>query len=214
MSGWAEFGLAFAMFLIAHLIPVRPGFRPRLVGLMGERAYLAVYALVSLILLAWLIGSAGRAPYVSLWTFEPWHAWVVALVMVPVCLLTALGLGVPNPFSFGGGDAAQFDPGRPRIVGVTRHPLLWALALWSGAHLVANGDLAHLLLFGGLLAMAMAGMAALDRRSRRRLAVRSVTGWRAADLFRVAVSILIYTALLLAHERVIGVSPLAMLYLS
>ena len=219
MSGWAELGLAFALFAAAHLIPVRAGLRSYLVGLAGQQTYLVSYTLVSVALLVWLIVAAGRAPYVGLWASAPWQAWTALVAMVPVCMLVALGLGVPNPFSFGGGDAAWFDPDRPRIVGVTRHPLLWALALWAAAHLVANGDLAHLLLFGGLLAMALAGIVQLDRRAARRLgdarwrrlAGRSVTGWRGADALRLTGAVLLYAALLLAHGPVIGVSPTAML---
>ena len=219
MNGWSGFGLAFVLFAATHLIPARTGLRRRLVGLAGQRIYLAGYTLVSTGLLVWLIVAAGRAPYVELWATAPWQAWMALVTMAPACLLLALGVGVPNPFSFGGGDAAWFDPDRPRIVGVTRHPLLWALALWAAAHLVANGDLAHLLLFGGLLAMALAGIVQLDRRAARRLgdarwrrlAGRSVTGWRGADALRLTGAVLLYAALLLAHGPVIGVSPTAML---
>lgn len=219
MSSWSELGLAFALFAAAHLIPGRAGLRPYLVGLAGQQAYLASYTLISTALLAWLIVAAGRAPYVGLWASAPWQAWTALVAMAPVCMLVALGLGVPNPFSFGGGDAARFDPDRPRIVGVTRHPLLWALAMWAAAHLLANGDLAHLLLFGVFLTMALAGIVQLDRRSMRRLgdarwrrlAGRSFTGWRGVDALRLAGAVLLYAVLLLAHGLVIGVSPTAML---
>ena len=211
-------GLAFVLFAAAHLIPVHAGLRPYLVGFAGQPTYLATYALVSVGLLAWLVVAAGRAPYVELWASAPWQAWTALVTMAPVCMLVTLGLGVPNPFSFGGGDAARFDPNRPRIVGVTRHPLLWALAVWAGAHLLANGDLAHLLLFGGFLAMALAGIVQLDRRAKRRLgdarwqrlAGRSFTGWRGVDALRLAGAVLLYAALLLAHGPVIGVSPTVM----
>lgn len=149
----------------------------------------------------------------------PWQDWTALLAMVPACLLVMLGLGVPNPFSFDGGDPSRFDPLRPRIVGLTRHPLLWALALWAATHLLANDDLAHLLLFGGFLVMALAGVAQLDRRARRqlgeaqwrRLAERSLTGWRGADALRLVGAVLLYWALLLAHEAVIGLAPTGML---
>ena len=86
------------------------------------------------------------------------------------CLLAAYGVGAVNPLSFAGRAPERYDPDAPGIAGVARHPLLWALLLWSGSHLVPNGDLAHVLLFGGLAAMAAAGMVAIDRRLRQRLA--------------------------------------------
>lgn len=63
--------------------------------------------------------------------------------------------------------AAHLLPARPRITGLTRHPLLLAIGLWAAGHLVPNGDLAHVLLFGRFLAMSIAGMLVLDRRRRR-----------------------------------------------
>ena len=53
------------------------------------------------------------------------------------------------------------------ILAVTRHPLMWAIALWALAHLAANGDLASLILFGGIAIMALAGTRRLDAKKRR-----------------------------------------------
>jgi uncharacterized membrane protein len=217
MGGWGELGVALALFIAAHLLPARPAVRSRLAAVLGERLYLALYSLVSLALLGWLITAAGTAPYVPLWEPAPWQRWTAALLMAPACLLLTLGIGVPSPLSLGGG-TTRSDPEHPGIVGIVRHPLLWALALWSAAHLLANGDLAHILLFGGFLALALAGMAALDRRSRarlgveewRRLAMRRPPGWRRSDLARLAAGFVLYVMLLLAHEPVIGIAPLAL----
>lgn len=227
MGGWGEFASAFAVFLLSHAIPARPAVRRKLASLLGERGYLLVYSLVSVAVLAWLIAAAGRAPFVLLWPYAAWQAWLVNLVMPVACLLVAFGIGAPNPLSFGG-TARGFDPAHPGIVGVARHPLLVALALWAGAHAVANGNLAHLLLFGSFAAFAILGMRIIDRRKRRqmgeaewaRLAARSsfwpfaalISGrWRpgaAPGLRRVALGLLLWLVLLAVHPPVIGVSPL------
>ncbi|MFO1046670.1 MAG: NnrU family protein [Geminicoccaceae bacterium] len=215
MTGWGELATAYALFVLAHLLPARPPVRRRLTGMLGERRYLLLYGLLSLALLGWLLAAAGRAPYLALWQPAPWQRWLALAAMSAACLLVALAVGTPNPFSFGGGSGA-FDPAHPGIVALTRHPLLWALALWAGAHLLANGDLAHALLFGGFLLMALAGMAALDRRARlrlgpawRELAQPRAPGWRRRDLLRVAAALLLFAGLLLAHPPLIGVDPLA-----
>src|SRR3546814_17919639 len=87
--------------------------------------------------------------------------------MAVVCLILALAIGRPNPFSFGGTNNAAFDPARPGIVGWIRHPLLAALALWAGAHAFANGTLAHVLMFGIFAAFALVGGPLIDRRRQR-----------------------------------------------
>jgi len=230
LGGWGELGAAWAAFFVLHLAPARPSLRRRLVATLGERAHLIIYSAVSLATLAWLIGAAGRAPFVLLWAWAPWQAWVPNLIMPLVCLLIAFGVAVPNPLSFGGRDNADFDPNRPGIAGLARHPLLAAAALWAGAHLLVNGDLAHALLFGPLALLAIAGMVIIDRRRRRelgaaewsRLARRTSLSSGAAlvggasrlalpgssALARFGAAALLYVSLLVAHPLVFGVSPL------
>jgi uncharacterized membrane protein len=229
MGGWGEMLSAFVAFLLSHAVPARPSVRGPLAAALGERGYLVLYSVVSVAVLAWLVAAAGRAPFVALWPYAAWQAWLANLAMPLVCLLIAGAVGAPNPLSFGGRDAG-FDPLHPGIVGVARHPLLLALALWAGVHAVANGDLGHLLLFGGFAAFAMLGMRALDRRRRRqlgevawaRLSARTsawpgaalVEGrWRPgaptpADARRLALGLLLWLVLLALHPVVIGVSPL------
>lgn len=227
-GGWGEFLFAVAAFFASHALPARPGLRRRLTGAVGERAYLVGYSLLSLAVLGWLIAAAGRAPPVILWTHAPWQAWAPTLAMPLACLLIAFGAGVANPFSIAGGGPAAFDPDRPGIAGLTRHPLLWAMILWAGSHLVPNGDLAHVLLFGSFAGFAALGVVMLDRRRRRawgaaewaRLARRTgavpgaalVAGrWRPRawpDARRLVLAVALWLALMLLHEAVIGVSPL------
>lgn len=225
---WLVFGAAFALFLAAHVVPARPPVRRRLVGLLGERAYLLAYVAVSLGLLAALVASAARAPSVPLWTFAPWQLWAPFLALPVVCVLAAFGTAAVNPLSFGGRRPERFDPDAPGIAGITRHPLLWALALWSAAHLVPNGDLAHVLLFGTFTAFALAGMAIIDRRLKRRLGalawsrlagrtslvpfVALLAGRyrprRPPEAVRLLAAAGAFLLLLALHEPVIGVSPL------
>jgi uncharacterized membrane protein len=227
VTGWLEFLAAFAVFMGSHAIPARPAVRARLARTLGERGYLGAYVAASIASLAWVIDAAGRAPRVALWYPEPWMLWAPALAMPVVCLLIAFAVAAPNPLSFGGARNGRFDPDRPGVAGVARHPLLWALALWSGAHLLPNGDLAHGVLFGGFAAFSVAGMAAIDARLRRRLgpdwarlAARTslvpfaalLTGrWRprgGPDATRLALGAGLWLTLLLLHPAVIGVSAL------
>ncbi len=219
--GWLEFVAAYAVFFASHSLPVRPSVRPWLEARLGSSGFTLAYSALSLVVLAWLIGAAGRAPHLAVWDWAPWQVHVPLTVMGPVCLILALSIGRPNPFSFGGARNDQFDPARPGIIRLSRHPLLLALALWAAAHVVPNGDLAHVILFGTFAAFALLGGRLIDRRKRREM----VPEWQrrrdcVADapllsasqsggtLLRVAAGIALYGALLWAHPFLFGVSPL------
>lgn len=148
--GWAEFALAIGAFLLSHAVPVRAPVRPWAEKLLGPPGVTLAHSALSVAVLAWLIAAAGRAPFVPLWDWEPWRDHVALAVMLPARLILTLAIGRPDPFSFGGAHDGRFDPARPGVVGATRHPLLAALALWAGAHMLANGDVAHVALFGGV----------------------------------------------------------------
>lgn len=218
---WFEFGAAFVAFFLSHSLPLRPRLRSALRARLGARGFGLAYSGLSLAVLAWLIGAAGRAPHVPLWAWAPWQNYIVIAVMLPVCLLLALTLGRPNPLSFGGAHNGRFDPARPGLVRWTRHPLLLALALWSAAHLLANGDLAHVILFGTFAGFSLLGMRLVDRRKRAELGpdwTRLVQAVRAAPLAalrpepalmpRLGLGLALYAALLWAHPLLFGVDPL------
>lgn len=219
--GWLEFVAAWAVFFLSHSVPVRPPLRPFLQARLGPSGFTLAYSALSLAVLAWLIGTAGRAPHVALWGWAPWQVHVPLTVMGAVCLIIALSIGLPNPFSFGGARNDLFDPARPGIVRWSRHPLLLALALWAGAHVVPNGDLAHVILFGTFAAFALLGGRLIDARKRREMGAEwqclrdAVEGapflsWRASGgvLARLGAAIVLYAALLWLHPLLFGVSPL------
>lgn len=215
---WAEFTAALGVFLLSHAVPVRPPVKPWLVGLLGQRGFTMAYSLLSFAVLAWLIVAAGRAPFVLLWSWEPWHNHLVLAIMAVVCVILALTVGRPNPFSFGGTNNAAFDPARPGIVGWMRHPLLVALALWSGAHAFANGSLAHVIMFGSFAGFALAGGWLIDRRRQRELGAQWHRLRRAVQRpgmmvvlgqpMRVLAAAALYAALIFAHPLLFGVNPI------
>ncbi|WP_375263186.1 NnrU family protein [Palleronia sp.] len=229
MTGWPEFATALALFVGTHFLPTRRGLRDRLIEVMGRRVYFSVYGLVSLLVVVWLTVAANRAPYVSIWSQLEWHRWVPTLVMPVAILLAVLGAGVAYPHTLGGRRSGGFDRSAPGAAALSRHPLLWALTLWSLAHLVANGDVAHVILFGGFALLSVGAMAIFDRRARRSM---SPEDWAAvqrrthilslaplmsrrwlrecrATLVRSAlITFGLFLMIILLHEPLIGVSPL------
>jgi uncharacterized membrane protein len=92
--------------------------------------------------------------------------------MLLACPLIVAGLFCPNPLSvtvLPETRQAQFDPIRPGLLALSRHPVLFGFALWAGSHLAPNGDIGSMFLFGGLLVFSLGGMRMLDRRHQRRL---------------------------------------------
>lgn len=220
--GWVEFIVAFAAFFLTHSVPIRPPIKPWLVAQLGPAGFGFAYSALSLGVLAWLIGAARRAPQVPLWSWASWQGYLALAVMLVVCLILALSIARPNPFSFGGAHNDRFDPARPGIIRLTRHPLLLSLALWAGVHMLANGGLAHVLLFGAFAGFAAAGMRVIDRRKQREMpgvwhrleAGRKHGAWlprredRAQVALHLALGAGLYTALLLAHPWLFGVNPI------
>lgn len=227
MAGWGAFAAAYGLFLASHAVPGRPRVKARIIAAIGRRAYLIAFNTLSLALLVWLVVAAGRAPYVPLWEPQNWQRWLANLVMPLALGLAVFGIGAPNPLSFGG-RRSGFDPAHPGIAGLVRHPLLWALLLWALVHMVANGDLAHVLLFGGFAMMAWAGMAGIDARNRRVLGAQEwaqrarctaqvpgaalIAGrWRPScgpNAWRLGLLLALWLGALWLHPMVIGVSPL------
>lgn len=169
LAGWGEFTLALSAFLLSHVVPSRPPLRSRMVAMAGERGYLLAYSVLSLALLVWVIAAAGGAPYVELWPHAEWQRLAPQLAMPVATTLFVFGASSPNPLSIGGRRGISFDLEQPGIAGIVRHPVLWATLVWSTVHIVANGDLAHVLLFGTFAMLSIAGMVIIDRRQRRRL---------------------------------------------
>lgn len=227
-DGWGGLALVSLVFALAHAVPARPTARAKLTAWLGERHYLWLYSAISLGLLYWLLLAAGSAPYVQLWPQAHWQAWLVNLVMPFVVLLAAVSVGRPNPFSFGG-SSGDYDPEHLGINALSRHPLLLAIVLWALAHMAANGDLAHVLLFGLFALIGVLGMPMLDRRRRRAWGAdvfaeraRNTSLWPGAawlsgrakfgsDVLtgrRLVIAVVAYAALLWLHPLLLGVSPL------
>lgn len=160
--------LAAIFWVVLHLVvagPLRPGLAARL----GELGYLGLFSIASALGLVWLVLAYRAAPYVALWAPVPGGFWIAAVLVGLGFIFLAYGLGPANPTQV---SSERLGAAGLRVTGIsriTRHPILWAFSLWAAAHLVANGHLAGLLLFGAILVTALNGMRSIDRKQARRL---------------------------------------------
>jgi uncharacterized membrane protein len=160
--------LAAALFFVGiHFVISGTVQRAKIVGLIGERPFQAVFSVMSLIGIVWLCRSYGQAGYLQLWA-EPQALRSVALVVMLIAFFfVVLAFTSPNPTAVGGGALLSENEPAKGIQRITRHPFLWGVALWSFTHLVLNGDLASVIFFGSFLILAVVGPFSIDRKRKK-----------------------------------------------
>jgi uncharacterized membrane protein len=186
--------LGLILFLGGHSISAfAPGWRDRMVARVGANGWRLLYSLVAALGLYLLVTghAAARVTPVVLYLPPAWMRHVTLLLMLPVM-----------PMLF-----AAYLPGRIRAA--LKHPLLAAVKLWALAHLLSNGMLADVLLFGGFLAWAVLVRISLKRRAPR--AVPGAPPGRFNDLIAIVLGLALYALLVFGglHRWLTGVAPLA-----
>ncbi len=182
--------LGLAVFIGTHALTIARGVRAALIGRIGEAPFKIVYALLSLlgiVLIAWGFGHYRAAGWIDVWHPPAWMRHVTVALMWPSIVLVV----------------AAYSPGR--IKTTLKHPMLVGVKLWAFAHLLSNGDLGSIVLFGGILAWAVVDRISLKRRTDPGGPPIPIGGWR-NDLVAVVVGTLVYLALgFWFHPLVIGV---------
>jgi uncharacterized membrane protein len=179
------------VFLGVHSFAIfAPALRERALRRLGEPTWKGLYSVASLagfVMLVYGFGLARQSPVV-LYVPPGWMRHVTFLFMLPVFpLLLAANL-----------------PGR--IKTATKHPMLAAVKFWAFGHLLSNGMLADVLLFGGFLAWAVVDRISLKRRTQH---LRMMPPGRFNDAIAVVLGLALYVFFIVwAHLRLFGVSPL------
>jgi uncharacterized membrane protein len=188
--------IGLVIFFAIHLVPSNAAMRDGLIARFGLTGYKAIFGIVSLVGFALIvIGFAklqmhpGKNP--QLWVPPLWTRHLAAGLMLPA-IIALVAAYVPS-----------------RIHTALKHPMLVAIKIWALAHLLANGDLAALVLFGSFLAFAV-----YDRTSVKKRHALGPLGAKSGpwynDLIVLGVGTALYLVILLwAHQFFIGVSPLA-----
>lgn len=182
--------LGLVLFFGVHLVTTQRDLRAQLIAMGGESVYKIGYALASLVGLALIVW--GFSDYRATGWIDVWYPPKVLKHITVALMLPAVILVVASYI-------------RGRIYATLKHPMLAGVKLWAAAHLLANGDLGSIILFGSFLAWAVVDRISLKRRADPGGPPIPVGG-PGNDLIAVVVGVIAYLALAFAfHPVVIGV---------
>ncbi len=232
MTPLQQLALVAALWVALHVLVAGSPLRRVIADRVGEGGFSGLFSLLSLAglgALVWSYRAASTPGFdADLWQVPRALLWA-PMVIMPVALLLLIGsVTVANPTAVGAGKLLQRDEPAIGFLRITRHPMLWAFTLWGLAHALANGNAAALLLVSAIVVPALWGMASIDRKRARQdptnwprfAAVTSIVPfaaiasgrnrlvWREIGVWRVALALAIYAALLHFHRALIGVSAL------
>jgi len=182
--------LGLVLFLGIHIFITKRDARADLIARVGEGGYkigFSVVSLAGLALIVWGFAAYRATGWIDVWYPPIAMKHITIALMLPAIILIA----------------ASYIRGR--IYTTLKHPMLAGIKLWAAAHLLANGDLGSIILFGSFLAWAV-----FDRISLKRRPVSAASsipvGGIGNDAIAVAVGVVAYLALGFAfHPVVVGV---------
>jgi uncharacterized membrane protein len=182
------------LFVGPHVFVTRREARAALIARIGEGLYKGLFSVVAIlgaVLMAYGFGAYRAAGSIEVWSPPLWTRHVAALLMLLASIFVV---------------AAYI---RGRIKTTLKHPMLVGVKTWAVAHLISNGDLGSIILFGGLLAWAVFDRISLKWRTDPGEPPLPVGGAR-NDNIAVVVGIVLFVALgLLFHPYVVGVPAFA-----
>lgn len=185
--------LGIILFIGTHSIRIfAPGLRTRMIGKFGQQGWRGVYSLLSILSIVVLVWGYVVAPVVNIWFPPVWtaHLAVTLMLFAMICLVAGL---LPAG----------------HIATKTKHPMVLSVKIWALAHLLANGELASILLFGAFLAWGVVMRISLKRRERAGEPVLRPFVSARNDLLAVVIGVVVWLAFLLKlHEWLIGVAPI------
>jgi len=185
--------LGLVLFLGAHSVRILAGgWRDAQIARLGEMPWKGVYSLISAVglgLIIWGYGLA-RADSPVLWHSPPWTRHLTALLMGPAFILLV----------------AAYLPGS-HIKAAIGHPMVAGVKIWALAHLLANGKLSAVTLFGAFLVWAIVDFASARRRDRIAGRTYPVLGW-SRDAMVIVIGLVAWALFALyGHLWLIGVRP-------
>lgn len=165
-------------FALSH--PLRGG----LVSLLGERVFLALYSLVQIAIFVWIViafmavGPGGSA----MWNGQSNALWIIASLLTILALALLLGSFRGNP-ALPATTPEAVAIARPNgVFAITRHPMMWAIAIWALAHVLVAPNARTTITAGSMAVLALLGSHLQDRKKSALLG-QAWNGWRSRTTF-------------------------------
>ena len=187
--------LGLLVFFGIHAVPMQPALRGGLIERFGAGGYKTAFAVISAVGFALIVHGYGKLQVLAgknpqIWVPPTWTTHLTLLLML-VSMVLLVAAYVPSNIK--------------RIVG---HPMLAAVKVWALAHLLANGDLASIILFGSFMVYAVVDRMSVKRRGAS-APVEGAQGGVMGDLVVVGGGLALYVAIaFFLHESLIGVPPI------
>ena len=157
--------IAATAFVGTHFILSHP-LRAPLVARLGEKGFLGVYSLVAAVTLIWMIVAYRAAPVTPLLWPVGDGLWVIATLIMLVAPILLLGSLVGNP-AMPNPDGPIMVPAEAKgVFAITRHPMMWAFAMWGLAHILVYPVAANIIVSAAIILLALVGAALQDRKKK------------------------------------------------
>jgi uncharacterized membrane protein len=182
--------VGLVLFIGAHVFVTFRAQRDAVVARIGEWPYKGAMALVSaagIILIGYGFGQYRATGWIDVWYPPRWTFYITQILMWPasICVVAAYSRG--------------------NIWRKLKHPMLVGVKTWAVAHLISNGDLGSIVLFGSILAWAVYDRITLERRTDPGAPPIPVGGHR-NDTIALVIGTILYLALgLVFHPLVVGI---------
>jgi uncharacterized membrane protein len=220
--------LAIILFLASHIVLAENPCRAGLITILGQRAYVILYSLLSIGLIYWAGSAVERSPVVVVWAGSDALRLLPILTMPLALLLVVCGFTQNNPTSAVAGavgSAALIRRDLRGILTVTRNPVMWGLGIWALSHALASNQLAEMLRFGSFAALAILGSYRIDQKVAAKwgavawsdfaarssnlpfaaiLQGRARLDWQTIGWMRPLAAIALYLLLLTVHQQWFG----------
>lgn len=148
-------------FLLSHPL------RKRLVGAMGEAGFQGVYSLIAILTFGWMVFAFCKAPATApLWPVGD-GLWVLVSAIMLIAAILLMGSLIRNPALPTGGRPGAFPDTALGVYAVTRHPMMWAFALWGLCHIAVFPVAKNIVLATAIVVLALVGAALQDRKKQQ-----------------------------------------------
>ena len=176
--------LGITIFFSIHLVPIFP-LKNILINRLGENKYKGLFSLIALIGILIIIYGFSSADYYPIWDPLP-YSKELALTLMPISIVLLVAANIQT-----------------NIKRLTKHPMLIGILIWSFVHLIANGDLRSIMLFGSFGVYALIDIIF----SKKVLTTNNTANYTLTkDIIVVIIGLLVYAIIVYFHQYIAGVA--------